>query len=149
MRGMLIPWRSGLPRLRHDFLGEMDELFERLFSPEGRDDLAKVASPRVNVAETESQYEITVDLPGVNPADVAVEHKPGELWISGERKEEKEEKDKTFHRIERHVGRFHRVIPLVADIDADKIEAAYKDGVLRITVPKAEAARPRRIEVTT
>ena len=108
-----------------------------------------MSSPRVNVAETESEYEVTVDLPGVNPADVAVEHKAGELWISGERKEEKEEKGKFFHHIERSMGKFHRVIPLVADVDADKIEAVYKDGVLRITVPKAEAARPRRIEVTT
>ena len=69
------------------------------------------------------------------------------LVISGERKEEYEEDGKTWHRLERSTGSFRRVIPLEATADADKIDATYRDGVLRIVVPKAEEAKPRRINV--
>jgi HSP20 family protein len=106
-------------------------------------------APRTNIAETETEYEVTVDLPGMKPEDLHVEIKGDQLWLSGERKHEQEEKGKTFHRIERRYGRFERVIPLACPTDEAKISAEYKDGVLRVTVPKAEEARPRRIEVKT
>lgn len=65
----------------------------------------------------------------------------------GERKQETEEKDKTFHRVERHYGSFRRILRLGADVDPGTIDANYKDGVLRITAPRTEATRPKRIEV--
>jgi HSP20 family protein len=103
--------------------------------------------PTANLAETEKAYEVTVDLPGVKPDDVEVEMRGGELRIAGRRREEKEEKGKTFHRLERTVGRFERRMVLPTEVGEEKIEAAFKDGVLRVTLPKTEKTAPRRIEV--
>jgi HSP20 family protein len=88
-----------------------------------------------------------VDLPGLKPKQVTVEFKDGALWITGERKEEKEEKDKTYHRIERSYGEFRRVLPLSSAVKDDEIEAKFTDGVLKVLVPKTEEAKTRRIEV--
>jgi HSP20 family protein len=101
----------------------------------------------VNFAETETGYEVTVDLPGLKPEEVSVEFKDGHLWITGERKDETEDKGKTYHRIERRYGKFRRVIALGTEIESDKVDASYKEGVLTINVPKAEAVQPKRIEV--
>jgi HSP20 family protein len=104
-------------------------------------------SPETNFAETEKQYEITLDLPGVKPDDFNLEFDDGQLWITGERKEEEEVKGKTYHRVERNYGRFRRGVSLGPDIDADNIEATYKDGVLTVIVPKAPTACPKKIVV--
>jgi HSP20 family protein len=101
----------------------------------------------MNVAETEERYEVTVELPGMKPEEFQVELKNGQLWISGEKKEEREEKGKTFHRVERRYGEFRRVIPLPTPVEEGRIEAQYKDGVLHVILPKAAEARPKHIEV--
>ncbi len=143
----LVPWGARTPQLFDRFRREMDELFGDFF---GREDGGERAfAPRTNIAETETHYEISVDLPGVKADDVTVELKSGNLWISGERKEEREEKGTTWHRVERQHGQFCRVFPLDMDVDADHIEAEYKDGVLRVTVPKSQTVRPKKIEVKT
>jgi HSP20 family protein len=103
--------------------------------------------PRTNLVETEDRFEVTVDLPGVKPEDVHVEFNDGTLWIRGEQKEEQEEKGKTFHRVERHYGEFRRMVPLPKTIDEAAVNAKFKDGVLMVTVPKTEEAKPRHIEV--
>ncbi|HWB12626.1 MAG TPA: Hsp20/alpha crystallin family protein [Pirellulales bacterium] len=124
----------------------MENLMERFFNPEdGRWLIGFV--PAVNVAETENAFEVTLELPGMKAEDFKVEMKKGELWISGEKREEKEEKGKTFHRIERSSGEFRRVIPLPGEVAEEKIEAEYKEGVLKVVVPKTEKAKPRRVEV--
>jgi HSP20 family protein len=125
---------------------EMDDLFDQFAGRENGGALAAFA-PRVNVAETEKNYDVTVDLPGLKPEDFEVEVRDGNLWLSGHRKQEEETQGKTYHRVERSYGEFRRVIPLAADVDAAKIEAEYKDGVLKITVPKNEAAQPKKIQV--
>jgi HSP20 family protein len=104
-------------------------------------------APRVNVAETEKAYEVTMELPGIEPKEVKVEVHEGLLSVSGEKKEEKEEKGKTFHRVERHFGAFQRVIPLEVPVNREKVEAKYQEGVLTITVPKMPQAETKRIEV--
>jgi HSP20 family protein len=124
----------------------MDHWAEHLLGG-GGGERACVFAPRTNVAETDKEYEITLDLPGVKAEDVEVELKDDQLWITGERKQEVEENDKTFHRVERHYGRFQRVIGLNDDADTDAVDAKYEDGVLRISVAKSEAALPKRIEV--
>jgi HSP20 family protein len=124
----------------------MENLMERFFAPEEGRWLTEFA-PAVNVAETETEYEVTVELPGMKPEEFKVELHNGELWITGEKREEKEEKGKTFHRVERSYGEFRRAIPLECKVAEDKIAAQYQEGVLRITVPKAEEAKPRHIEV--
>ncbi len=158
MARALTPWRGGsrnvalwdvpLPGWFENFRREMDDLFEQFLGPNAGQEMA-VFAPRTNIAETEKAYEITVDLPGVKPEEVSVELKEGCLWITGERKQEREEEGKTYHRIERVYGQFRRVIPLEAPTDPDKIQAEYKDGVLRITLPKDEAAQPKKIPVKT
>lgn len=143
----LMPWSGGFPRSLEEFRREMDNLTEHFFAPDRPRELFEGFVPRTNVAETENHYEVTAELPGVKPDEITLELKGGELWITGERKQEKEEKDKTFHRVEHRYGRFQRVIPLAAAVNEEKVEAEYKDGVLRITVPKAEEAKAKRITV--
>lgn len=104
-------------------------------------------APRANVAETDEAYEISVDLPGQTAEEVELELEEGKLTIAGTRKNETEEEGKTFHRIERRCGQFRRSFMLGPDVDPDKVEAEYKDGVLRIAVPKAEKVRPKKIEI--
>lgn len=106
-------------------------------------------TPTTDVVETDKAFEVTVDLPGMKPEELAIELKNGQLWINGEKKEEKEEKGKTYHRMERYYGSFQRVVPLPTAVDEEKIAADYKQGVLRVTLPKSEAVQPRHIEVKT
>ncbi len=143
----MIPWNTRTTNLLDNFRREMDQLFDRLGAAEGAGEVSQFFAPHTNLAETESHYEITVDLPEMKPEDFSIELREGQLWITGERKQEHEEKGKTFHRVERQYGQFRRVISLGPDVDAEKIDAQYKDGVLKVSVPKAEAARPKKIEV--
>jgi len=144
--GALAPWDVRGTRWFDNLRREMDDLFDQFLGGEAGNGGA-VFAPRANLAETEQNYELTLDLPGMKPDDFHVELKDRELWITGERRQEAEQKGKTYHRIERAYGQFRRVIPLAADVDPDKVEAEYHDGVLRVTVPKSEAAQPRKITV--
>jgi HSP20 family protein len=147
MTRMLVPWDVESPRLFEDFQREMNQLMSNFFGREdGGRQLAWFA-PRTNVAETDKSYDVTVDLPGMKPEEFTIELKEGQLWITGERKREEEEKGKTYHRIERQYGQFRRIIPLDVPVDADKVEAEYKEGVLHVTVPKSKTVKPKRIEV--
>lgn len=143
--GSLMPSQEGFSRSLGRFEEEMEELMQRLFGGEG---LAKGRFlPMADLVEGEQAYTLSVDLPGMAAEDVHVEVKDGELWITGERKEEKEEKGKTFHRTERRYGHFQRVFPLPKTVNEEQIEANFEQGVLKITVPKTEEAKPRHIEV--
>jgi HSP20 family protein len=146
MKTSLIPLMGRFPRPLGAFPREMEELMERFFAPEGVMVEADF-TPSVNLAETDASYEVTVDLPGLRPEDVKVEVRDGSLLVSGERQEEKEEKGKTWHRVERRSGSFWRSIPFATAIDPDKVDAEFKDGVLRVRLPKSEEVRPKRIEV--
>jgi HSP20 family protein len=129
---------------------EFEELMERLFhSEEGMTPVKGWFTPRIDFTESDTQYEVKVDLPGLKPEEVKVELRGGDLWISGERKEEKEEEGKTFHRIERRHGEFRRVLPLPVEVAEEKIEARVENGVLTVIVPKSETVKPKSIEVKT
>jgi HSP20 family protein len=104
-------------------------------------------SPLVDVAEDDKEYVITAELPEVKKDDVKVTLENGTLTITGERKFEKEEKNKKYHRIERAYGTFARSFTLPNDGDASKVNAEFKDGMLKVRVAKSEAARPKQIEV--
>jgi HSP20 family protein len=141
----LIPW-SDFSRPLLDLRREMDSLFDRFFSD--ADELpVRSFSPRTDVAETDDAYEVTLEMPGCNPEDFNVEIKNGELWITGEKKEEQEKKGRTWHRTERFYGQFRRVIPLTMPIDESGVQAEYLHGVLRLTLPKSPSAKPKHIEV--
>lgn len=146
MFGTLVPRAERLPRPLVRFEREMENLMERLFGPEDGRWLVGFV-PVANLAETETGYEVTLELPGMKAEEFKVELKNGELWVSGEKRDEKEEKGKTFHRVERSYGEFRRVIPIPGKVDPEKIAAEYKEGVLRISIPKTEEEKPRRVEV--
>jgi HSP20 family protein len=120
--------------------------FDRLF---GNGDSLKLAdwSPQVDITEVDKEYLVKADLPEVKKEDVKVTVENGILSISGERKSEKEEKKKRFHRIECSYGRFERTFVMPKDADAAKLKAEFKDGVLRVHLPKNPAAQPKKIDV--
>jgi HSP20 family protein len=147
MTRALAPWAARIPRLvdfEMDFPKWMTELLGpemTVFARDGR------FLPEVNLAETDKAVEVTVELPGMKPEEVRVEIKGEQLWITGEKKEEKEEKGKTFHRMERRAGMFRRVFALPVEVAQEKIEARFTDGVLKVTLPKADKVAPKQIEV--
>lgn len=152
----LVPWgwgRHGIPVHRGRSFGStgFDDLFEQLLEdfwvPSGPE-FAAVA-PRVDVAETDSHYQVTAELPGVDEKDVKVSLAEGVLTLEGERKAEQTDDRRGYHRRERTHGSFQRVIRLPGEVDADGVSASFKQGVLTVTLPKAAVARARRVEVTT
>jgi HSP20 family protein len=143
----MVPWTRRFTWPVGLLEGEFENALERLFTPEeGFTGIEKFA-PIANLAETEAHYEVTVELPGMKPEEFNVEFHNGELWISGERKEEKEEKGKTFHRMERRYGEFRRIFRLPVPVEEEKVTAEYKEGILRVIVPKVAEAKPKRVEV--
>lgn len=104
-------------------------------------------APAVDVQETEKEYIVKADLPDVRKEDVKVGIENGVLTLEGERKQEKEENNKKFHRVERVYGKFVRRLALPMEIDAQKVAAEFKDGVLNVKMPKTESAKPRAIDV--
>ena len=106
-----------------------------------------VWSPLTDISENKDQYILKMDLPGVSKENLKLNFHDGELIISGERKQEKEDKDSKYHRIERTYGKYYRSFTLPQTIQADKINAEFKDGQLTITVPKSEEAKPKELEI--
>ena len=140
--------------LRRDPEQEMEDMLERyaraLGQPRaGSQEVIATGDwvPRVNIAETEKAFEIKAEIPEVNKEDVKVTVHNGVLMIQGERKQEKEEKGKKFHRVERYYGSFTRSFTLPDNVDETKISAVFKDGVLNLQIQKTEEAKPKSIEV--
>ena len=104
-------------------------------------------APRVDIAETDRAFEIKAEIPEVNKEDVKVTVYNGVLTIQGERKQEKEEKGKKFHRVERNYGCFTRSFTLPDNVDETKISASFKDGMLNLQIQKTEEVKPKSIEV--
>lgn len=115
----------------------------------GKEEALRVAewAPLVDISEDDKEYLIKAELPEVNKEDVKVTVQNDVLTISGERKYEKEEKKKKYHRIERAYGSFARSFTLPEDADPEKISAEFKDGVLYVHIAKSEKAKPKAIEV--
>ena len=104
-------------------------------------------SPDVDITEDDKEYLVKADLPEVKKEDVKVTLEKGVLSIMGERKSEKEEKNKKLHRIERSFGTFERTFTMPEDADASKMKAEFKEGVLRVHMPKNPATQPKKIDV--
>ncbi len=144
----LIPWRdrSELSTLRR----EIDSIFDRFF--EGwpfRTTAGRQWIPSVDISETTKEIIVRAELPGMDPKDIDISIQGNLLTLRGERRQEKEEEGENYHRIERSFGAFSRTLQLPAEVDLEKVNATYKDGVLKITLPKTEAAGVRKIEVKT
>jgi len=103
--------------------------------------------PRVDVHETDASLTVTAELPGIDEKEVAVELEENSLILSGEKREEHEEKTRHGYRLERHFGSFHRIIPLPARVEGDKAKAVFRKGVLTVTIPKTEACARKRIDI--
>jgi HSP20 family protein len=136
---------------------ELDEMRDRLFrflgttTPRRADGQENITvaewAPLVDITEDDKEYLIKAELPEVKKAEVKVRVEDGVLYISGERKFEKEEKGKRYHRIERAYGSFTRSFSLPEDADPQQVTADFKDGVLCVHVAKNKNARPKSIEV--
>ncbi len=104
--------------------------------------------PTADISETDAAYLIKAEVPGVNKENVKVTIQDGLLTIQGERKQEKEEKDKKFHRVECSYGSFMRSFRVPDDTDESAVKADFKDGMLNVTLPKSAKAKPKAIEVS-
>jgi HSP20 family protein len=104
-------------------------------------------SPAVDIAEDDKEYIVKAELPGLNKENIKVSVEGGVLSIAGERKVEKEEKNKKYHRIERSYGSFTRSFTLPDDASGEKVNAEFKDGVLKVHLPKEEKAKSKSVEV--
>lgn len=135
----LVPWETAL----RPWDEEVNEMFRQVM-PEAKE-MSFV--PKTNVAETEQAFEITAELPGLKAEDFTVEFQNGALMIRGKKEEKKEEKGKTFHRVERRTGEFWRRFPLPTAVDREHVRADFKDGVLTVVVPKATKPEEKPIKV--
>ena len=126
---------------------EVERLFRDVFDTTRAPATAGAFAPALDVEETEDGFTLLVELPGVAVEDVDITLEENVLTISGERSFYAGREVDSFRRVERSFGRFHRAVRLPDRVAADRVEAGYRDGLLTITVPKAEEAKPRRIEV--
>jgi HSP20 family protein len=146
MFGSLINFRGSLLDEFRRMEEEMDELFGRWPWPAGIRSTARGTYPPINVGSTPEQVNIYLFAAGLDPKGVDVSIQQNLLTVSGERKVPVNE-NVNYYRQERFNGEFRRVIALPEDVDPDRVDACYRDGVLHITVQRREAARPRQIEV--
>ncbi len=164
----LIPWnwlkteeeQNGIsaPIQRRDFQTNpimqfhqgIDRMFDQFFQSYGFPSLLNdsallskdnMIKPNVDITDTDKNYSISVEIPGVDKDSIQISLNDGNLTIRGEKKQEKEEKDRNYHRIERSYGSFQRVLSLPPDADSDKIDASFKNGVLIVTLPKIPGAK--------
>lgn len=140
--------------VKWDAWRDMEDVFDRYFRRSGLPATGSQESitgsdwaPRVDIAETDAAFEIKAEIPDVKKEDVHVSVDNGVLTLRGERKQEKEEKDKKFHRVERFYGSFSRSFTLPENVDADAIKASFKDGVLKVDLPKTRESKPAAISV--
>jgi len=135
-----------LPILRRNSLFDLPDfsLFDGFFGDvEGEDTWL----PDLDVSETDKELIVRAEVPGIEKDDIDITLTDGLLTIRGEKKHEKEEKEENYHRIERRYGSFARTLRLPGDVKHDKIDASYKDGVLKLVIPKPEKAMAKKIEI--
>jgi len=133
----LMPW-TGLTSLRR----EMDRVFDRFFEPfpEEMRSLGEWA-PRMDVSETKDAVVVKAEVPGIEPKEIEVSLHGEMLTMKGEKKLEKEDKGERFHRVERTWGSFVRTVRLPAPVDAERVQATFKNGLVTVTLPKTAAAK--------
>lgn len=146
-RPTLTNW-PGFGRLS-DLRDEIDRLFESPLTELTRtSNLLSGWTPALDVHEDKNNFIVKAELPGMKREDIEVAWHNGTLSISGERKAETQQAEAEVYRAERFFGRFQRTVALPAAVAADQVKAAYKDGILTITLPKTEEAKPKQIDVS-
>jgi HSP20 family protein len=145
-RGLMrSPWRE-LAEMEHE-MEDMFAPFFRGFPWRARPERTWRWAPAVDMVERNGEIVLRADLPGLAEKDVAVSVQDGMLTIRGERKEEHEEKEESYYYCERSLGAFVRSVPLPPGVDADKIKATFKNGVLEVHVPKSKESAAKTIEI--
>ncbi len=129
---------------------EMDRMFDQFFGTASPAGGSLLLHPSVDIAESKKAYRISVEVPGIDPEEIQLHAEGDALVISGEKRQETEDDEEGFHRVERHYGQFRRVLALPEDADVDSIQADAKNGVLKIRIPRlkqSEKPGARRIEI--
>jgi HSP20 family protein len=143
MNGLLslIPGRSFTPSR---------DLFDRFFDDWNFPSLLSEKDewiPAFDIAENDKEYIVSAELPGIDIKDVEISISDGILTVKGEKKHEKEDKGENYHRIERLYGSFHRSFRIPGKVESDKVDASYRDGILKVLLPKAEGNETKKIEI--
>ena len=152
-----MPVRRGEYDSFREFQRDMNRLFDDLFTDfplarpwggEREAGLAAAFSPRVDVSETDKEVKVSAELPGMDEKDITVEMEDDAITIRGEKKAEREEKGKNWHRREQTYGLFRRVIALPASVEGAKAKASFRKGILTVAVPKREEEQAKRKTIT-
>ena len=152
------PWKRNIPVRRTDDLNpfnmlqrEMNRIFDNLgdFFPTRSFEGIGGTFPKIDIKEKDKEILVSAELPGMEDKDIDVHISDDVLTIKGEKKQEKEEKNGSYYQLERYYGSFHRDIPLPSEIETDKVDAAFKHGVLKIRLPKKPEAqrKTKKIEI--
>ncbi len=149
----LMPWKKRENRDVVRFRGELGRLFDRFFDPGfpstreffGDSDWL----PSLDISEGKKEITVKAELPGIDAKDINIMLDGRRLTIKGEKKQEKEETDDHYHRVERAYGYFNRAVDLPTDVDPEKVDASYKKGVLRIVLKKSKESETKKIDVKT
>ena len=126
---------------------EMDDLFGSFFEDWDLPMIRPSRWPVLDIAENENEFIVKAEVPGCKAEDIDISVNNNRLTISGEKKQEQEQKEKGYYHLERSFGSFRREISLGCDVDSSKIDATYKDGILNIKLPKAEKTRPVKVKI--
>lgn len=145
----IVPWRRKESMVRD--WEDLPSVFNRLFDGRWFDQLPEAVAggriPPVNLAEDEGNFTVNVEIPGMNEKDINVQLMGNQLVISGEKKFEEEKKGKDYHRVEAQYGSFSRTVVLPREVRGTGVKAAYRNGILTVTIPKQEPTPASRIEV--
>jgi len=136
---------SDFDRMRREMERVWDTFLEGDVRKESKKD--SVWLPSVDVSETKNDVVVKAELPGMDPKDIEVTLSDGHLMIKGQKKHEKEEKDEDYHFVERSYGSFVRAVHLPKEVKHDKISASYKNGVLKVVLPKSEEAKTKEVKI--
>ena len=141
------PWKPfrELERVRREMDRLGDSFFDERLTRTGEE--AREWLPSVDVAETEKDIVVRAEIPGIDPKDIDISLANDVLTIKGEKKQEKEEKEENYHLVERSYGAFTRSVRLPGEVRNDRISASYKDGILKVTLPKSEETKKKEIKI--
>ncbi|MBT8489461.1 MAG: Hsp20/alpha crystallin family protein [Deltaproteobacteria bacterium] len=126
------------------------DMFDRFFDDERVGNILsedKSFVPAFDISESDTEYSVVAEMPGIDEKDLDVMLTDGILTIKGEKKQETDEKIETYHRIERRYGSFQRSFRVPDGVQSDKIDATYKDGILKLLIPKSETSEAKKIEI--
>ena len=143
----LVRWRPrrDLPALPDDVDRAFDRMLRSWMGPVSFSEFNW--HPTVDVGETNDEVVVKAEMPGMSKDDIEINVEDNQLTLSGEKKQEQEQKDTNYYRVERSYGAFRRIFTLPARVDVSKVKATYQNGVLTVRVPKSEAAKARKIEI--